>query len=156
MNRQKFVSTALTIKISGAYTANDVVGGLITINVANAGGGGIIRWAALVDDDNEKAAMSLYLFNSSPTAFLDDAAFAPVVADLKKMIGKISFAVAGYETINGNAINIVRGTDGSGIDLNNDFTTSDGNLYAYLVCVATPTYTAVTDLTLLLGLWLDG
>lgn len=152
--RQRTEAEALTVD-TNAYTANDVVGGLITFNVANAAGSGVIRWARLVDDDNEKAELTLYLFNESPTTIADDAAFAPAIADLKKYIGKILFQAADYETINGNAVAIL----GHGVStdyLNIDFTSSDGNLYGYLVCTGTPTYTAATDLHVTLGIWLDG
>ena len=152
--RQKSITTALTVD-TNAYTANDVVGGLLTFNVANAGGGGLIRWASVVDDDNEKAELTLYLFDQAPTAIADDAAFAPAIADLKKYIGKILFEAADYQTINGNAVAML----GHGVStdfLNIDFNTVDGNIYGYLVCTGTPTYTAATDLTLRLGVWLDG
>ena len=153
--RQRTIEIAITNKIGGAYSANDVIGGLLTINVANAGGGGIIRWASVVDDDNEKAELTLYLFRAAPTAIADDAAFAPTVADLKNYIGKILFEAADYQTINSNAVAMI----GHGVStdlLNIDFTSLTGFIYGYLVCTATPTYTAVTDLTVLLGLWLDG
>jgi len=153
-NHQKVIETALTIG-TDAYTANDVVGGLITFNVANPGGGGLIRWARVVDDDNEKAELTLYLFDTSPTAILDDAAFAPTVADLKNYVGKVLFEAADYETINGNAVALI----GHGVStdyLNIDFVTTDGNIYGYLVCTGTPTYTAATDLHVTIGVWLDG
>jgi hypothetical protein len=154
LGRQKTVEAALTID-DDAYTANDVVGGLITFDVSNAAGSGIVRWARLVDDDNEKAELTLYLFDTSPTAILDDAAFAPVVADLKNYIGKILFEAADYETINSNAVAMI----GHGVStdlLNIDFKTDTGKIYGYLVATATPTYTAVTDLHVSLGVWLDG
>lgn len=154
LGRQKTITTALTVD-TNAYTANDVVGGLLTFNVANAGGGGVIRWASIVDDDNEKAELALYLFDATPTTIADDAAFAPAIADLKKYIGKILFQAADYETINSNAVAMI----GHGVStdlLNIDFNTTNGNIYGYLVCTATPTYTAVTDLTIRLGIWLDG
>lgn len=153
-NRQKIITTALTVG-TDAYTANDVVGGLLTFNVANAGGGGVIRWASIVDDDNEKTELTLYLFSAAPTAIADDAAFAPAIADLKIYIGKILFQAADYETINNNAVALL-GHGASTDYLNVDFSTSSGNIYGYLVCTATPTYTAATDLTVVLGVWLDG
>lgn len=154
INKQKEVSVTPTIGVD-AYTANDVVGGLLTFNFANSGGGGVVRWARVVDDDDEKAELALYLFNASPTAIADDAAFAPAVADLKKMVGKVLFEAADYETINSNAVAII----GHGVStdfLNIDFTSASGNLFGYLVCTGTPTYTAATDLTVTLGVWLDG
>lgn len=152
MQKQTTVTKALTISTS-AYTAGDVVGGLITFNVANAAGSGIISSVRIVDDDNEKAELTLYLFRSSPTAIADADTFAPSVADLKAMIGKIVFYAADYTTLNNNATVIKRGTTD---DINFEFTTTSGNIFGYLVCTGTPTYTAVTDLSIVLSAWLDG
>jgi len=152
--RQRVVTAAPTIG-TDAYTANDVIGGLLTFDISNAGGGGIVRWTRIVDDDNEKAELALYLFNELPSTIADDAAFAPTVADLKKMIGKVLIQAADYETINGNAVAII-GRGVSTDDVNIDAPTNTGKLYGYLVCTATPTYSAATDLTVSLGLWLDG
>lgn len=154
IGKQKVIEQALTVG-TDAYTANDVVGGLITFDVSGSSGSGIVRWARVVDDDNEKAELTLYLFDASPTAIADDAAFSPTVADLKNYIGKVLFQAADYETINSNAVAII----GHGVStdyLNIDFKTSTGNIYGYLVCTATPTYTAAADLHVTLGVWLDG
>ena len=152
--QQKTITTALTVG-TDAYTANDVVGGLITFDVANSAGSGLIRWASVVDDDAEDAELALYLFDAVPTTIADDAAFAPTVADLKKYIGKILFEAADYEDINSNGVAML----GHGVStdfLNIDFKTDTGNIYGYLVCTGTPTYTAATDLTIRVGFWLDG
>jgi len=151
-NRQKIVSLTPTIGVD-AYTANDVVGGLLTFDIANVGGGGIVRWARIVDDDNEKAELALYLFSDLPSTIADDAAFAPTVADLKKLAGKVLFEAADYETVNGNAW-VIRGRGSDAIDI--DCSLATNNIYGYLVCTGTPTYTAATDLTISLGVWLDG
>jgi len=152
INKQEVIEKALTITTS-AYTANDVIGGLITFDVSNSGGSGIIRWGRVVDDDAEDAELTLYLFDTSPTAILDAAAFAPTIADLKNMIGKILFEAADYEDINSNGI-AIRGRGADAVDI--DFKTDLGNIFGYLVCTSTPTYTAVTDLHLTIGVWMDG
>lgn len=152
VNQQKEIALALTNKIGSAYSANDVIGGLLTFNVANAAGSGCVRAVRLVDDDNENAAMTLYLFNATPTAFADDAAFAPTVADLKKMIAIIAIAAGNYVTLNSNSVALLQGPSGPNVD----FTTSTGNIYGYLVCTGTPTYTATTDLHLTLFCQMDG
>lgn len=143
----KTVDKALTVG-TDAYTANDVVGGLITIDVHSSGGSGQLRRINIIDDDDEKAALTVYLFDQQPSTIADDAAFAPTVADLKKMIGVVSVVAGDYTTLNSNAHAI---KDGLGID----FAAPDGNLYAYVVCTGTPTYTAAGDLTLRFTAWVD-
>lgn len=126
------------------YAAGDVIGGLIDFDFTHPNGGGLITSIGIVDDDNENAAMSVYLFDAAPTVILDNAVFATAitVADLKKMIypnlTPIQIAAADYTTINGNSI-------ASKVGLNRAF--AGTHVYAYFVPTGTPTYTAATDLT---------
>lgn len=145
MNRTKTIEVDLTISTS-AYSAGDVVGGLITLDVESLGGGGIIRRVMLIDDDDEKAAMKLHLFDSEPTTIANDAAYAPAIGDLQAQIGTVEISASDYTTYNGNALAI---KDGLAIEF------SATTLYAYLVCDATPTYTAAGDLTLRVTVWQD-
>lgn len=135
---------------AGAYSAGDVVGGLITLDVSSAGGGGVIRRLMLIDDDNEGAVLTIYFFDAAPDTVADNGAFAPSVADLKKMIGNVAIAAADYLTLNSNKI-----VTKDGDDLNIDYETKSGNLYAYIVCTGTPTYAAITDYTLRVTVWQD-
>ena len=130
---------------AGAYSAGDVVGGLLTFDVSGAPEGSLLTRALLVDDDNEKPELTLYLFNAAPTTIADADAFAPAVADLKKLITKIVFAVADYVTVNSNAYALKE-------DLNDLIPANTGYVYGYLVCTATPTYTASSDLWVSLDL----
>jgi len=120
---------------TNAYSANDVLGGLLTLAVCKPGGAGILRHVDVVDDDNQKIAGKLHIFNAQPTALLDDAEFLPVVADLKKRIGQIQVNAADYVTWNSNAQAFVR-------DQNIDFVTADGSLYVYYSTDGTPTHAA--------------
>lgn len=144
--RIAYVSTTPTIT-AGAYSANDVVGGLLTFQLqppplaGTTPCNGFLRIVSVVDDDNEKAACKLHLFRAQPSAIADNAAFAPSLADLQKRIGVVTIAAADYVTINSNAQALETG-------LEMEFEATGGNLYAYLVCDATPTYTAATDLTI--------
>ena len=152
-NKQKVIQTALTVD-TNAYTANDVVGGLITFDVSNSAGSGTIRSLKVVDADNEKAALNFYFYNELPSTIADDAAFAPTLADTQKLIGKISVGTADYESLTSDdhAYALLQGDDAPDLD----FQTDTGNIYAYMVAVATPTYTATDDLTVELVVWLDG
>ncbi len=131
-------TVAPTIATS-AYTAGDVVGGLLTFDISGMPEGGLITRALLVDDDNEKYELTLYLFNAAPTTIADADPFAPAIADLKKLVTKITFAVADYVTVNSNAYALKE-------DLNDVVPVTTGRLYGYLVCTSTPTYTAASDL----------
>jgi hypothetical protein len=130
---------------AGAYSAADVVGGLLTFSVTSPSGCGVINKLVIADDEDEKAAGSLYLFNAAPTTIADNAAGALVIADLKKIVTVIAIAADDYVTINGNAYAV--------IDDINDVYKADGkgNLYGYFITSGTPTYGAATDLTLTLS-----
>lgn len=151
MNRTRTIDYPLTID-TNAYSAGDVVGGLITLDVSSAGGGGVIRRLMLIDEDNEGAVLTIYFFDAKPTTIADDAAFASaiVAGDMKKKIATVAIAAADYETINSMKI-----VTKDGDDLNIDYETESGNLYAYVVCTATPTYAAATNLTLRVTVWQD-
>lgn len=141
-------SVTPTLQIAGAYDAGDVMGGLLTFALQSAGGGGILQSLAIIDDDDEKADVTLYLFDDVPSTILDDAAFAPTLADLKKIVYVKNVASASYSTLNSNAFYFL-----GGIEIG--YRITKGNLYGYLVCTATPTYTAATDLTLRLTVRAD-
>lgn len=138
------VAQALTIS-TDAYAAGDVVGGLLTLDASGIVEGSTLNSVLVVDDDDEKAALYLYLFNAAPTTIADNAAFAPTVADLKKLITRVTVPAASYVTLNGNAYVDVT-------DIGKVLTGFTGSLYGYLVTQAatTPTYTAATDLWLAL------
>lgn len=132
-----------------AYSAGDVIGGLLEFDVSGgAGGGGILQSLCIIDDANVKADVTLYLFDSEPTEIADNAAFAPALADLKKIIYALNVPSASQSTLNGNGF-YFRGAIDQG------FSAPTGKLYGYLVATATPTYAAATDLTLRLSMRLD-
>ncbi|MDX2163040.1 MAG: hypothetical protein SF162_17115 [bacterium] len=133
---------------AGAYSAGDVVGGLLVFALHSAGGGGVVRRLVIIDGDNERAAGRLFLFNGPPAAVVDNAPFAPTRADLNKLVGVIAVSAADYTTVNSRAFALIR-------DLSIEFTAPDGRLYGYFVCDATPVYTTTGDLTLRLTAWED-
>lgn len=131
----KYIVVDVTVTpTNDAYSAGDVIGGLMTIAVPGSVGGGVINSIMLVDDGNEGAVLTLYLFDATPSTIADDAAFAPTAADLKKMIGAVSYGAGDYTTINSlkyafkEDINLIFQADGA------------SNLYGYVACTATPTY----------------
>lgn len=148
VNVNKTVTVTVTPTITaGAYSANDVVGGLLTFTLADSNGAsGIVRSARIVDGDNEKAACKLYLFSSAPQSLADNAAFdfTDDAANLAKCVGRISFANADYVTVGADAAVWAKSQD-------IDFDTETGVLYGYLVCDATPTYGNAADLSITLN-----
>ena len=147
MIHNKTVAVTPTID-TDAYTANDVVGGLMTFAFGGVGGSGSIRSITIADDDDEKAAFTLYIFNAAPSTIADDAAFAPTIADLKKLVTTVLVEAGDYATVNSNAYAILGGhEDLATKNMDIPYASADGNLYMYAVCTATPTYTAATDLT---------
>ena len=144
-NNTKIEEIALTVDTS-AYAANDVVGGLQTINVSNNGNGGIVRAVNIIDADNENVALDVYFFYNEPSTIADQDAFAPTTTDHQKLLGKISIAADDYTTINSNS-----SAQKTGQDL--DF--AGNKLYFYVVTAtgSTPTYTASDDLSVRIVYW---
>lgn len=139
----KVVSAQVTIAKNGdgnadAYTANDIVGGLLTFSLPSPSGCGILQWLKVTDEDNEGAALDVYIFNDVPSTIADDAAGALVIGDLDKLITKVEIAAADYEAV--NSLKFVIKDEGSE-GLNRAYSTdTKGNLYAYIICTGTPTY----------------
>lgn len=151
LNAVQFVQVAPTVDTS-AYSAGEVVGGLLTIPIG--ANGGILRKVKLTDADSEGAALALYLFHSLPTAFDDTDAFAPTIDDLNSLIARVDFAADNYATVNSlDYVFATEDADGTVALTGIDCPTLDGNLYAYLVAVGTPTYAAADDLALEFVFW---
>ena len=133
---------ALTVD-TDAYTAGDVVGGLITVPMHSAGGGGRITDIYLTDAANQSEPYTIYIFRQKPTVIADDAAWPGTLAigDLDKLIRKVSLAAAHYTAINSLGWAHIP-------DLEINFQITDGNLYFYLVAVETPDYAAAGDVKL--------
>lgn len=134
---------------TSAYTAADVVGGLMRFDTM-ATGGDIIQ-VNIVDRDNEKAAGRLWFFDGKPGSVADADTFAVNDADLDKVIGWLDVAAADYNSIGSTgAIAPVPVTNSE------DFKAlgySGRDVYMYFVATATPTYTATGDLTFVLLVW---
>ena len=140
MTFAKFTNPSVNPTIgTDAYTANDVVGGLLQFSVAGlAVNGGILNQAILVDEDGLSAEFNLYLFESLPSTIADDAAFEPTIDDLNKLVAIVNFS--SYNTINSIDVAITE-------DINNVFTTTNAILYGYLVAVGTPNPTTADGVT---------
>jgi len=152
MRRNKRISVTPTVD-TDAYTAGDVVGGLMTFAVGGVGLSGSIRSVIVVDDHGQTEPYTLYWFYARPSTIADDAAFAPTVADLKKLATTLLLEAGDYATVNSNDVAILGGREDSAMDV--PFTSDDGNLYLYAVPADTPDYNAATDLTFILTVRID-
>lgn len=142
----KYIKSAPTIAVATtAYSDNDVVGGLITFPLTGLSqNGGILNGLLLTDAANQSEPYRLFLFHELPIEIDDADAFAPTIADLKKLFAVVTLAAADYVTVNSLQFVLKE-------DINNVFNSTDGNLYGYLVANgSTPDYAAVTDLSLTL------
>ncbi|HEY6021342.1 MAG TPA: hypothetical protein VIY48_15995 [Candidatus Paceibacterota bacterium] len=135
----KVTSAQVTISHgTSAYTANDVIGGLLTFSLTSPSGCGILNGLKITDEDNEGAALDIYIFNDVPTTIADDAAGALAIGDLDKLVCKVEVAAADYEAVNSLKFAI---KDEASEGLNRACALdAKGNLYAYVICTGTPTY----------------
>lgn len=150
--QSKSIRVAPTVT-AGAYSAGDVVGGVLTFaDAARASGGcGMIQSVVVTDRGNVGSALKLILFSGSPSsAIADNGAFAWGTddADMAKYQGEIDIASTDYTTL---ATKKVATIPNVGLLYACDAT----SLYGYLVCSGTPTYAATTDLAVRLGVLRD-
>ena len=147
MKQVKRIQVTPTITLD-AYTAGDVVGGLQTFAVSSvAPVHGYIRSLLITDDDSQAEQYTIYLYEEAPTTIANDAAFAPSVADLNKVIGTIVVATADW-TADVGSTGIDWAMLGGHEDKEMWIPFFGKNVYAYLVATDTPDYAAADDLVL--------
>lgn len=144
------IKDTTAVSTSPAYTAGDAVGGKRTLSSAlTSVGTGILESITILDRANQKAAMTLFIFDADPSAatITDNSAFVFSTDDLK-VIAQINIAAADYVTTNSKAI---AQKTGLGMTLKSAGTT----LYAALVTTGTPTFAATSDVQLEFGILQD-
>lgn len=140
-NNTRFAVAQPTIT-AGAYSANDAVGAVITLEDA-ALAGSAIHSVVLWDNGNVGAQMDIFFFNAEPAnPISDNGAFSIHANDITKLIGSIPIATSDYVAAGSDKIATVRNI-GFGFA-----PTLDGNLYAQMVTRGTPTYGSTSDLRL--------
>ena len=145
----KTFTETLTVT-AGAYTANDNVGGKITLTSAARASGGTVRLNSIVlaDHDGQEAEMDITFFNADPSGstLTNDAATNVVVADAGKVAGTVTISPAHYYDLgdvsvaNIQDINMLIATVGS------------ANLYCAVTTRGTPTFTAIDHVSLIINL----
>lgn len=129
---------------AGAYSASDVVSDVLTFNFGDTPGL-VLKSLKIVDDDNVKPAGTLWLFRSPPTTFAKNAAFAPVLADLRRLVARIAVADGDWSTVNSNGVAQVAVNDRNDADA--------GTLYGYYVVSGTPSFSSTAALYFELTAW---
>ena len=147
LRRVREITVTPTVTLS-AYTAADVVGGLMTFAVTDQGFDGAIRRIICTDDANQKEQYVLYIFDSLPSTIANDAAFAPTYADLKLLRDKVTLATADWATLDGNAVAILGGHEDGAMEI--PCHSDNGDLYMYAVATDTPDYVAATDISFIM------
>lgn len=139
---------------AGAYSADDVVGGELTITGAmgRPNGTGRLQTLWVHDADSEAAELEFYFFNSAPAnADADNAAFTWTAGDEDIFLGKVTVASSDYVARGGDSFAVL-----SDLAMPMKAIGNGRDLYCYVVCTNAPTYTATTDLTFGFGFLLDG
>lgn len=133
----RIIKKTLVVSTTPAYTAGDAVGAKTALGLINA----TLNSLTVIDAGNQGAAGSILLFDGLPAAATatDNAAFVPST-DLTKVIAQIP--VPAYVTTASKKIAHVS---------NLNLPVKSTGLYAVFVTTGTPTYAAVTDVTIVLG-----
>jgi len=128
---------------AGAYSAKDVVGGLLEFeNAASVyRGSGIIRKVTIKNNANVADVLWLNLFNQTPAVIADNGPYDPTDAEMLTCIGSIPIVAADYTLGTDNAVATKL------VEFPFVLASGGTSLFAYLSTVATPTYAATTDLS---------
>lgn len=143
--------TVQPVVTAGAYSANDVVGGLMTFPIGSSflSGNVLLKRLIIGDADNEKAAMDIWIFNTAPTAILDNASFSTIsdaeIRDTCRL--HLAISASDYTTAGSNALGEK--------DINKSIDLSGPNFYVYAVFSGTPTLGAITDYRFTFEVWPD-
>lgn len=126
---------------AGAYSQNDCVGGVIDINLPAEC---TVMSVTIQDDADQGSSFELWIFDGVPAGVADNAAFSLTDADLGKVVGVLALDTW-FDAINGQVCVV----DNIGL-----FIQSHGGNYSLMLKVtdaATPTFAAVDDLHLIIG-----
>jgi len=140
------LTVAQTVTASSAYTAGNAVGGLITLsNINRASGLSVFMQSIVVNSKSlQSAQLDLVFFNANPTGSTctDKTAFSVATADAAKLVG-----AAHVSDWTASGLGSVGQMQQPPIGI----TPSGTAVYACMVTRGTPTFTATSDLTLIVS-----
>jgi len=138
----KVVANAITVTASSAYTAGNVVGGVLTFaNVFDGANSGVTQSIRVRCKSVQTTNFKLYLFTSAPTGgtLTDKTAPAIAAADIPNVVGP--FLLTGAD--NGLGTETTWELDGVGAAI----VSSTTGLSGVLVTTGTPTFASTSDLS---------
>ncbi len=132
---------------AGAYSANDVVGGLLTFTGLRVG---TLQAISICDNAAQDVDYLLVFFESAPTDITDNATFDIADADLAKIIYRKALTSGTHrQAYTDNSEHSLYGLDvpliAAGVSIS-----------AFLITPGTPTYAATGDITVTLQVETDG
>lgn len=142
------VISEVAVTTDGAYAANDIVGGILTMTTVNFASTRpvLLRSLQINDKGNNSAALHIYFFKATPAGgtYTNNGAVTWDAADSARKVGQISVAAGDWISDGSQcSVNI------SGID--QLLALSGTSLFALIIATGTPTF-ANGDLTLKVGL----
>lgn len=138
-----------------AYAPLDIIGGELTLPAAvrTAGGTGILHSLAITDDDNERAAFDVLLFNAALAGTkADQGPLVHAAADPAKFLGRIVVLAADYVTVVAGSLAVASLRN---IGLPIKAAAGSTSLFALVIATGAPTFTATSDLKLAFGILWD-
>lgn len=141
-NSRKVLTVSPTVDTS-IYASGDAISTIQTLSAAflSSDQSGILKQLIIADGDDQKSVLDIMFFESTVTGAVDNAAYAPSFADLKKSVGLIKVAAADYVTIGTEALATINLTLNMQLEQNT-------SLFFQIISRGTPTYTAATNLQL--------
>lgn len=134
-----------TVSAAVAYTAEDQVGGIQTLDLGIESGK--LVSLSVSDKGKQKAALVVFLFDELPTvASVDNGAIDVADAELDgKCIGTVAIAAADYQDVSGGSVATKTG-------INLLMKSLDTKIYAVAKTTGTPTYVSTSDLRFRYGI----
>jgi hypothetical protein len=122
---------------AAAYSANDIVGGKLTLTSALrvSGGSGLIHNLVLIDASKQNAGLQIFIFEADLTVAADNAPEATSGADWLKCLGRIDILATDYISMANASVAIPSGFRGMPIKV-----ASGTSLYGFIRTIGTPTY----------------
>jgi len=126
---------------AGAYSANDIVGGKITLAGA-LNQASVLVFVSILDKGGQSAKTDFFFFNADLVGtYTDNAPFSIDATDMSKLIGSITVNTADYIAVGSDSL-------ATTLSLGIPLQSTDGSLYVLAVTRGTPTYTSTSDLVL--------
>ena len=130
-----------TVTASSAYSANDVVGGLLTFGGLR---NGTLQAITICDNAAQAVDYLLVLFESQPSVIDDADTFDIQDADLHKIIYQDSLtSSSNRQAFTDNSYHYLYG-------LSVPIWSAGGTVFGFLITPGTPTYAATSDITVTL------